>query len=302
MLALGIVLPFPFVWASSFFGEAAGITSKEGLSALNMLVDLLASCLMLAIPLYVIKRWVGIPGAAAFPMRLPRFSVLTPAVFMCFGAAVLGSYAYGITALILDALFGIVLHTPDIMLPVGPVATALYLVRMILVPAVFEELLFRGAVMQPLRRFGDSFALFCSALVFGAAHQNLAQGMSGFCFAIVIGFFVLRTGSVFTGIVAHFTHNALVAAAELIKPGLNERAALVLSSVHLAVYAVLGFAGLVWLIASRSNIFSLAPSGYPVSALSKLRAFFLSGTAFVYYALLTAISLFIRYFVLGQSL
>ena len=45
----------------------------------------------------------------------------------------------------------------------------LFFLRTALVPAFVEELCFRGVILQPLRRFGDWFAIFTSALLFLSA-------------------------------------------------------------------------------------------------------------------------------------
>lgn len=75
------------------------------------------------------------------------------------------------------------------------------------VPAVFEELVFRGIIYHSFRKYHIGSALLFSALLFGCMHMNLNQ----FLYAVVIGFFfaliVEATGSILASITIHFVIN-----------------------------------------------------------------------------------------------
>ena len=84
------------------------------------------------------------------------------------------------------------------------------LVCLALLPALAEELLFRGLLLGRLKaRWGPAVALTLSSLLFGAAHLDLAQGLA----AAVLGFFLgglrLRTGSVHASILCHASNNGI---------------------------------------------------------------------------------------------
>lgn len=76
-------------------------------------------------------------------------------------------------------------------------------------PAVFEELLFRGAALHGYRSLGPKKALLLSALLFGMLHMNLQQALYAFLLGIIFAFLVQRTGSIFASILPHFFINAL---------------------------------------------------------------------------------------------
>ena len=63
--------------------------------------------------------------------------------------------------------------------------------------------------MQGLRCFGDGVALLVSAIFFALAHFNAMQAANAFLMGLIIGYFVLRTGSLWTGIILHFIINLL---------------------------------------------------------------------------------------------
>jgi membrane protease YdiL (CAAX protease family) len=287
VVLLGLFLNYPLQAGVRELTELIAPGSPALGSALRMLADILIAGLMLIIPMTIIRLWVDIPPWAAFPLRVPKADILSPAIFACMGASAVGSLSYGLISLLLENIFGVSLGTPAYASPVGAPSTALYLVRIVLLPSVLEELFFRGVIMQSLRRFGDSFALVCSSVVFGLAHLNAAQGVSAFFIALAIGFFVLRTGSILTGVIIHFVNNALVVAAEFITRGMNPRALDMFNRLQLALYVLFGFIGIVWLLVSHSGrMIGLAPSRWPLAVSKKARVFFVSPASIGYYVIL----------------
>jgi hypothetical protein len=125
-------------------------------------------------------------------------------------------------------------------------------------------------------------------VVFGLAHLNAPQGVSAFFVALAIGFFVLRTGSILTGVIIHFVNNALVVAAEFITRGMNPGALDMFNRLHFAIYVLLGFVGLVWLLVSHNGrTIGLAPSRWPLTTGKKARVFFFSPASIAYFVILT---------------
>ena len=78
---------------------------------------------------------------------------------------------------------------------------------MAVVPAVVEELIFRGVLYHAYREKGVILGAVACGLAFGIMHLNLNQ----FCYATVLGIifciFVEITGSIFSSITAHFVIN-----------------------------------------------------------------------------------------------
>jgi len=79
-----------------------------------------------------------------------------------------------------------------------------------LVPAICEELAFRGFILSGLRHLGHKWwAIVLSSLMFGVAHSMLHQSLVTSIAGAVIGFIAVQSGSIFPGMLFHFTHNAL---------------------------------------------------------------------------------------------
>lgn len=78
-----------------------------------------------------------------------------------------------------------------------------------LVPAFFEELLFRGVLQSEYSRFGGGVTgIIICAFLFAIWHFDLPYFLVYFTAGIVLGVITHVTGSVFASIIAHFLNNA----------------------------------------------------------------------------------------------
>ncbi|TWU07848.1 ABC transporter permease subunit/CPBP intramembrane protease [Stieleria varia] len=85
------------------------------------------------------------------------------------------------------------------------------------VPAICEELAFRGFVFGGLvREKGRLRAVVVTAVMFGISHGVLQQSIAATIMGLMLGWVALKTGSVLPGILIHFTNNALSVSMERI--------------------------------------------------------------------------------------
>ena len=86
----------------------------------------------------------------------------------------------------------------------------LSLIILAVLPAIFEELIFRGMLLNGLREgMGDVSALFMSAFLFAIMHGSLQQLIYPFILGVVLGWIAMRTGSTFCSMLVHFLNNAI---------------------------------------------------------------------------------------------
>ena len=76
-----------------------------------------------------------------------------------------------------------------------------------IVPALVEEFALRGVILQSLRKYGDAFAVFASALIFGMMHGNMTQFPFAFILGAVLAMLVIMTGSIWTSMAVHLLNN-----------------------------------------------------------------------------------------------
>lgn len=84
------------------------------------------------------------------------------------------------------------------------------IVSLVVIPALFEESLFRGFFLAALaRRHGEGVSVFVTALLFGVVHLNPWQFLTAFLLGLVFGRVAWHTRSVVLPVVAHALNNLL---------------------------------------------------------------------------------------------
>ena len=81
------------------------------------------------------------------------------------------------------------------------------LITTAVIPAFFEEILFRGALLGALRPYGDNAAIILSAFFFGLAHGNVFQFAYAMVLGLFFGYIYVRTNSLKITMIYHFLVN-----------------------------------------------------------------------------------------------
>lgn len=79
-----------------------------------------------------------------------------------------------------------------------------------ILPAIFEELLFRGIILNGLKQYGKVKAVIFSALLFALLHGSIDQTLYPIILGIVLAVVALKTNSVIPSILIHFVNNTIV--------------------------------------------------------------------------------------------
>lgn len=90
----------------------------------------------------------------------------------------------------------------------SPMAVLGNILTIAIVPAVVEEMFFRGFLLGTLRRMvNPHVAVWLGALIFSLIHFQFYGIFSRMILGAMLGYFYLWSGSLWTSILAHFTHN-----------------------------------------------------------------------------------------------
>lgn len=77
-------------------------------------------------------------------------------------------------------------------------------------PGLCEEILHRGLMLNCCKKEGYTrYGLICSSILFGLLHLNILQFFYATILGFCMGLAVLRTESIWTGVICHFTNNFL---------------------------------------------------------------------------------------------
>ncbi len=112
-------------------------------------------------------------------------------------------------------------------------------------PAIFEESVFRGVMLNGLRSFGTLGAVLICGALFALYHQNPAQTIYQFCCGVAFALVAIRSSSILPTALSHCLNNAVVLV--LTKFGVTE----IVGVAQIAVYGVSFVClvgSLVWLI------------------------------------------------------
>lgn len=82
-----------------------------------------------------------------------------------------------------------------------------YIISVAVVPAMTEEFLFRGVLLGILKKYGESFAVTATAILFGLMHHNFVQLPFAFVGGLVFGYITIYTGSLIPAVAVHFANN-----------------------------------------------------------------------------------------------
>lgn len=121
--------------------------------------------------------------------------------------------------------------------------SAVIIVTLAVIPAIVEELCIRGIVMQPLRRFGDGFAIAVSAAIFSLLHGNFRQIPYTFAAGIIFGYVCIATGSIWPSVILHFINNFYSAVQVITESYSGYEATIAITLVMLGIIALVGVAG-----------------------------------------------------------
>ena len=140
----------------------------------------------------------------------PAFETMTPKIFIILIMATQAiQLVYSLIVALIDQLlpkgtsllenYGTAMES--LITPVG-------IVYIVLVGPIFEELIFRGAVLGTLRKYGDNFAILFSSILFGFYHAIFLQIPFGFVMGLLFGYVACRW-SLRPAIVLHIIVNGL---------------------------------------------------------------------------------------------
>ncbi|MCA9263797.1 MAG: CPBP family intramembrane metalloprotease [Planctomycetales bacterium] len=139
-------------------------------------------------------------------IQVPKAESLLAAVLLAFAVHPL---AVGFSA-VLCRLYPIQVELPDEYINQAP-SMAVLLLLFAALPAICEELAFRGFILSGLRHTGSKWrAIVISAAFFGIAHGVIQQSILATGLGILLGYIAIQSGSIFPCMVFHATHNGLM--------------------------------------------------------------------------------------------
>ena len=209
MLGLALMFPAYFVLASGL-GRSRELPIDRQLIVIALITAAVFGGIPIAIMMFGRVRW-----SSGFALRRAAFGALLAA-----GMLGLALWPVAHEVYLLSKWLGLSVlgkeqfaEAETMLARLRSAPLWLILVSMGLVPAIFEELCFRGFLFGALRtKLADDRTVIASSLLFGLFHEVFMPGrllVSTFLGG-VLGWVRLRTGSILPGMLLHATHNCLL--------------------------------------------------------------------------------------------
>ncbi len=118
------------------------------------------------------------------------------------------SFVINFVSILIQALMGVEFSSGMENMSINGVGEFLLMTLFIaVIPAILEEVAIRGILMQPLRRYGDWFAIIVSSVIFSLLHGNMVQIPYTVLAGAYFGYVAIATGSIWPSIILHFFNN-----------------------------------------------------------------------------------------------
>ncbi|EDL58213.1 ABC transporter permease subunit/CPBP intramembrane protease [Gimesia maris] len=210
MLCLAVMFPV-FILSAAFVGRLRELTISQRL----LVSGVLTFCLFLLIPL--LFAWLGGVNLKT------GFRWFKPRVVSCLGAVLLGftlwpfAYEIEIFALTDTRIETLSRLFESMKIELAAVPLWVKLISLAVMPAVCEELFFRGYLLSSLlHRFSNWWAILASSLLFALFHVIVRDSLfierffPSFFMGLCLAYVNVRSRSVIPGILLHMIHNGLL--------------------------------------------------------------------------------------------
>ena len=285
-----------YVPAMLLFDYIPMVSGSENELTLQLSIDLLITVIALLVPFGIVYKLFR-DNYHIRPINFGKsaLSFSDTVLFVIAGLAltVLAGNVTGTLSTMFEKTTGIEFMYAFFNTPTSVLGIVLYFLRGALFPAIAEEFAMRGVVMNSLRRYGDGFAIFMSAMVFALMHGNMVQTPFALLAGLVLGYAAVKTGTIWTSIIIHLLNNSFSLVLSMLLDNSSEAIANEVSAIVTSVIMLLGLISIV-LLAVRKKITKPAPNRSFLPNAQRYKYFILSipmGLVLVYMVVQTLMTI-----------
>lgn len=214
--------------------------------------DIILYSVSFILPVFFISKYAG-QSDFHISLKPGITNKLPPLIIMSVGCITAVGLATNLIQWLLSHT-GIHFHSNAPEVPHNAVGIILLFLSSAAVPAIVEEILFRKVILEKLMPYGKSFAVIISAFLFALMHNNPTQLFYAFTGGILLGITTLKTESIFSAIIIHFSNNTLAVLYLLLKEFAPSK---VSQPIILGLDVLLSVLGVIFLITIiRKGLFS----------------------------------------------
>lgn len=159
--------------------------------------------------------------------------------------------------------------------PKGIFGFLLTLIATMAVPALVEEFAVRGVALGILRKFGDTFGIITSSILFALMHRNFQQIPFAFLVGLVLGFITVKCDSVWIAVAVHAFNNGTAVLLEFLTEKMSTPISSLVFSLFFMSTLILGIVALIF-SDKKEDLFKLEKSDTIMLEGTKYKKFLLS--------------------------
>lgn len=207
MMLLAMLFVDFLLTAASQFGLLDGIRQWASTHEKLMLVNMIIYVVCLVVPAVAVAL---IGGYRQNPFASKRVSGGVLGIGVAGGMAI-AIFANVLASWIMSWLMMLGVPEPEMpdMLQPTLISLALNILSTAVLPALVEEMIFRGYILRALRPHGDGPAIVLSAALFALFHGNVLQIPFAFVLGLMLGYLMVQTDSIWPAVLLHFSNNLM---------------------------------------------------------------------------------------------
>lgn len=237
------------IYYSFFSGE------RYGSRTLITFLDIFQQILGRAVPTALLIKHLEIPASVMLPTKI----INKPMFGFSFFAALFTASVCSVMAFFYNGILGVLRIDAMTSYTVSADSDgiAYTVVVCILAVPIISELCTHGVILQLVRQFGDGTAIFVTSLIIAASSYDIVSFPFVAATSFVTGYFVIRTGSVITGVIMRIITRAYVCVLCYISFYADPAYNAVIMRAFAFVTIMIGLTASVWFLYNKSDSFSM---------------------------------------------
>ncbi len=221
-------------------------------------IDIFTSAFAAFIPSLFYFLFSGASISDTIKVKYVKLNILIPIIFLGLGVAMFSNTASSIVENNFS-IFGLENNLNFSQTANSMFEKVLYIIAVSLVPALAEEFAFRGVVMGTLRKYGDTFAIISSGVLFGIMHGNISQIPFAFILGLLFAFIDCKTNSIIPSIIIHFLNNFYAVIMDILQNSytITNKTFYIIYLVIISIFCILGIISFFILIKKDKKFFSI---------------------------------------------
>lgn len=222
---------------------------------LILTIRLISGILKRVIPIWFLLKKFEMPLSVMIPTKItnkPMFKVCVPSMLLVSGVCCVLTYFYEqiLSFMHIDT-------SRASMIPEGGFDLIYFLIIQAVIIPIVSEISIHGVVLQLTRQFGDGTALLITSFISASIQYDITKSCYVFVSSLIIGYFVIRTGSVVTAVLMRMTLAAYTCTVYLLDYRVEHELGLTLTMAFLFLTIMIGLIFMVRFICSHGDRFGM---------------------------------------------